>query len=144
VYYYDVGLIPNALSVRKYGWTLLQSWKYTRCNREPYCFLKGKICSCCRMCNSILTCAVHNFIILAQGRRNNVGNLMLPSSACWFVACLIFDPDNGDDTFLWNVGSDNGLHYIPEDGNICNYCCENLKSYIGNLSLCKKGVVHIT
>jgi hypothetical protein len=33
------------------------------------------------------------------------------------------------DTFLRNVGSQTAQCYIPEDGNIHNYRCENFKSY---------------
>jgi hypothetical protein len=29
----------------------------------------------------------------------------LATCSCWFLAQLIFDPENGGDTFLWNVGS---------------------------------------
>jgi hypothetical protein len=43
------------------------------------------------------------------------------------LAWLIFDPEDGGDTFLRNVGSHED--YIAEYGSIHNYSCGNLKSY---------------
>jgi hypothetical protein len=53
-----------------------------------------------------------------------------PLVARWFLVQLIFDPEDGGDTFLRKVG----LHgtkrcYIPGDDNILNCGCESLKSY---------------
>jgi hypothetical protein len=47
----------------------------------------------------------------------------------WFPARLIFNPEDGSDRCLRNVGT---TFYadIPRDGNIHNDCCENLISYM--------------
>jgi hypothetical protein len=50
-----------------------------------------------------------------------------------FLAWLIFDSEDGGDTLLRNVGS--YTDYIPEDGKFHNQGCENLKPYIGYVSL---------
>jgi hypothetical protein len=45
-------------------------------------------------------------------------------------ALLIFDSGDGDDAFFQNVGSHTDYTvFIPEDSNIHNYHCEELKSY---------------
>jgi hypothetical protein len=42
-----------------------------------------------------------------------------PPAARWFLALLIFGPDDGSNTFLRNVGSHRTTRrYIPEDSNI--------------------------
>jgi hypothetical protein len=50
------------------------------------------------------------------------------------VSCsaYFFDPEDGGDIFLRNVGghsTDYLLGYIPQDGTLHNHRCENLKSY---------------
>jgi hypothetical protein len=60
-----------------------------------------------------------------------IGELQLPVTANVFSSPLIFYPDDGDDTFLRNVGSYKSTRrYIPEDGILHSYRRENLKSYI--------------
>jgi hypothetical protein len=50
-------------------------------------------------------------------------------TALWFLAWLIFDPENGEETFHRNSGSHTDFTaLIPEDSNIHNYSCENLNS----------------
>jgi hypothetical protein len=57
-------------------------------------------------------------------------------AARWFLARLIFHFEDGGDTFLRNVGSHTDTRrYIPKDGNIHTYRCENLKSYIQTIVL---------
>jgi hypothetical protein len=46
----------------------------------------------------------------------------------WFLARLIFDPEEGGATLFRKVGSYT-WRYIPDDDNYHNGCCENLKSY---------------
>jgi hypothetical protein len=45
---------------------------------------------------------------------------------------LFFDPEDGGDMFLRNVGwlSTVYMRYIPEDSTFHNHRCEYLKSYI--------------
>jgi hypothetical protein len=52
--------------------------------------------------------------------------------ARWFLARLVFDPEDGGDIFLRNVGSYIWTirRYIPEDEKVHNYRCESLKSYL--------------
>jgi hypothetical protein len=56
----------------------------------------------------------------------------LATCSCWFLAWLIFNPEDGGDTFLWNIGS-YIVYTVLYPGrwqfSFHNYCCENLKSY---------------
>jgi hypothetical protein len=66
-----------------------------------------------------------------------------PPATRWFLARLIFYPEDGGDTFLRNYNTRTTRRYIPED-NILNYRCENLKPYEGSsCSLGPSGVSSI-
>jgi hypothetical protein len=63
-------------------------------------------------------------------RGGKSGNQAWSPATRWFLDQLIFDPENGGDTFLRNIGSlRTTQRYIPEDSNIYNYRCENPKTY---------------
>lgn len=51
-----------------------------------------------------------------------------PPDTHWYLTWLIFNPENGGETLLWNVSSQT-WYYIPGYGNIHDYHCKNLKSY---------------
>jgi hypothetical protein len=72
--------------------------------------------------------------------------LILPTYllAFWFLAWLIFNPEDGHNTFLWNDASymDYTALY-PRRWNFHNDCCENFRSYNHNITWMPELGVHI-
>jgi hypothetical protein len=61
---------------------------------------------------------------------------LLPATR-WFLARLIFDPEDGGDAFLRNVGSHTDYRrYIPENGDI------KLHIVYSHISTGRKGSAH--
>jgi hypothetical protein len=71
----------------------------------------------------------------SSGSKNKKSKKPAWSREPWFLAWLFFDPEDGGDMFLWNVGwlSTTTWRYIPEDWSVHNHHCENLKSYNSRL-----------